>query len=456
MGLSSVRREVWRARAADWWGGAWRWVLLAIGLALGVYLLLDRGVANGVLTAAALGVLVIGAAVTGRVPMAIPLMAVPALFIAQRVGLGGTDLSVSDVALAAAFGTALLLGKRPYSPTMRSLLWLNLVYQFATLFTVIVNPYTANTVEWFHAWLLVSGALVVGWALGRAGYARLALMLMLASGAVIAVSTVLAGVVAYAQGDFGPVFPEWPFPMHKNAAGTFLVFVALIAFVHPEWAQLPHDWTRLVFWLSIVALAMTQSRQAIISLVMVLIVLGLRRGAPRRHRALVLLAIPAIWLVVSTILEQIDSQNQHNSYFQRLDWIREVYAFWKHAPIFGHGLRYWYTDVSANFQPPQAELEVVASAGLVGLAGFLVMIVGMLVVLWRVDPAFGILAFAVVLSRVVQAQFDLFWVAGAVSVPFVIAGVCVGAMARSADARDDEAAMITRPDRSRQRLRGLA
>lgn len=455
MGLSSVRREVWMARAADWWAGAWRWMLLAIGLALGVYLLLDRGVADGVLTAAAVGVLVIGAAMTGRVPMAIPLLAMPALFIVQRVGLGDTDLSVSDVALAAAFGTALLLGQRPYSPTLRTLLWLNLAYQFATLFTVIVNPYTANTVEWFHAWLLVSGALVVGWALGRAGYAHLALSLMLASGAVIAIGTMLTGVFVYAQGDFGPVYPTWPFPMHKNAAGTFLVFVALIAYVHPQWARLSRGWTRAVFWLSVVAIVMTQSRQAIISLVAVLIVLGLRRGATRGSRALVLLAIPGIWLVVSTILEQIDSQNQHNSYFQRLDWIREVYAFWKHAPIFGHGLRYWYTDVTANFQPPQAELEVVASAGIVGLVAFLAMIVGMLVVLWRIEPAFGTLAFAVVLSRIVQSQFDLFWVAGAVSVPFVIAGVCVGAMARHAS--DDDA--LSQPwsdDRSRRQSRRLA
>ena len=97
------------------------------------------------------------------------------------MGLGGTGLSVSDVALAAAFGCAVLLGERPYSRPLRQLLWLDLFYQFTTLFTVIVNPYVANTVEWFHAWLLVSGALVVGWALGAGGYGRLALSLMLAT-----------------------------------------------------------------------------------------------------------------------------------------------------------------------------------------------------------------------------------------------------------------------------------
>ncbi|WP_404443980.1 hypothetical protein LG315_10930 [Microbacterium marinum] len=187
------RGHAFRARLADWWSDAWRWVLFAAGMLLAVYLLLAQGVGNADLTAAALAVLVIGATLTGSVPMTIPLLAMPALFVVQRVGIGGTDLSASDVLLAAAFGTALLLGRRPYSAPMRRLLWLNLIYQFASLFTVIVNPYPQNTVEWFHAWLLVSGALVVGWALGRAGYAHAAFTLILAMACVVAAGTIVTG-----------------------------------------------------------------------------------------------------------------------------------------------------------------------------------------------------------------------------------------------------------------------
>ena len=40
------------------------------------------------------------------------------------------------------------------------------------------------------------------------------------------------------------------------------------------------------------------------------------------------------------------------------------------------------------------------------------------------------------LSRFVQSQFDLFWTAVQVSVPFVIAGICLGAAAR-AQSNDD-------------------
>ena len=233
MRQASARALVWRARIADLWANLWRWVLLAAGAALSAYFVLDRGMQNGVFTAGAIALLVIGAAVTSNKPMAIALMAMPALFIVERVGLGGLELSVSDVVLAAAFGTAVLLGTRPYSRPMRQLLWLNLFYQFATLFTVIVNPYIENTVEWFHAWLLVSGSLVVGWALGRAGYARLALLLIVGTSCVIAVGTLLTGLLQYASGNFSAVYPAIPLPMHKNFAGTAMAFAAVVAYVNP-------------------------------------------------------------------------------------------------------------------------------------------------------------------------------------------------------------------------------
>jgi hypothetical protein len=63
-------------------------------------------------------------------------------------------------------------------------------------------------------------------------------------------------------------------------------------------------------------------------------------------------------------------------------------------------------------------------------------------VLWRVDPRFGTLAVAVLLCRAVQAQFDLFWVAVQVSVPFVIAGICLGAMDLDRRAREPSGEML--------------
>ncbi|WP_353808036.1 O-antigen ligase family protein [Agromyces sp. SYSU T00194] len=433
MSPTSTTSRILRERLVEWWAGAWRWVLLAVGAATAVYILLDQRAQNPEMMAFALAALVIAAAVTNAVPLAIALVAMPGLLIIQRVGLGGTDLSVSDVALAAAFGTALLLGHRPYSPPLRALLWLNFLYQFTTLITVVVNPYTANAVEWFHAWLLISGALIVGWAVGHAGYARLALGLMAAVAVFIAVVTIVHAAIQYSSGNFGAIYLTWPFPMHKNFVGTTLALVAVVAYINPDWLGWSRRLATSTFLLLTVAVLLSQSRQAMIGLIAAVIVGVIRRRTTGRSRAIVfLLVIPATWLVISMVVEQVESQNQFNSVYQRLNWFRDVYHLWAESPAFGHGLRYWY-QIPGAFQPPQAELEIVASTGLFGLLGFAVMWLGILIVLWRVDPRFGTLAFAIVFSRIVQAQFDLFWVAAAVSIPFVVAGICLGVMQRTHD-----------------------
>jgi hypothetical protein len=430
---STSKRAVPRVRLAEWWAGAWRWVLMAFGAVAVVYIVLNQGLENATPLAFALAGLVVAAVLTPSVPLAIALMSMPALLVVQRVGLGGAQLSVSDFALAAAFGVALLLGKRPFSKPLRMLLWLNLFYQFTTVFTVVVNPYLANTVEWVHAWLLVSGALIVGWAVGAAGYGRLALSLLVLTACAIAVVTVIQAIVQYTSGDFGAVYLTWPYDMHKNFVGTALAFAAVVVYVNPDWVGWTKGWSRLAFALLVVAIVMSQSRQALIGLVAAILVVVLRRKVTGRSRWVMLLVIPAGALVYTMVSDQVASQNEYNSVFQRINWFREVFALWRESPVFGHGLRYWYTDISAQFQPPQAELEVLASAGIVGLIGFIVMWIGVLVILWRVDPRFGTLALAVVLSRIVQGQFDLFWIAVQVSVPFVIAGICLGAMAREED-----------------------
>lgn len=424
------------SRLAEWWASTWRWCLFAFGVAAGTYLLLDRGIANGVVTAAAIGVLVIGLVLSGSRPLAIVLLATPALFVVERVGLGGGDLTVSDVALAAAFAAAFFLGDRDLSPPLKALLGFNLIYQFATLFTVIVNPFRQNTVEWFHAWLLISGALVAGWALGRAGKARTAFVLMHVVAGIIAVGTIVTAIPMYLGGDFAGVYPQWPWPMHKNFAGGAIAFVAFLAYMNPDWASLPKRWARASLILTVIALLLTQSRQAMIGLLVAVLVHVARQGAARHWLMITAVSIPGTVLIVQSVIEQIESQNRFNSVYQRLEWIRQVYRLWQESPLFGHGLRYWYITPDAAYQPPQAELEVVASAGLLGLAGFAIMWVGIILVLWRVDSRFGMLALGSVLARLVQAQFDLFWVAAQVSIPFVIAGICLGAQALAVDRGD--------------------
>lgn len=369
--------------------------------------------------------------VTAVQPATIPVLAMAALPIVRRVGTGSVDFTMSDAVLGVAAVVAFLFTIRPLSAPMRGLLWLNALYQFATLFTVIVNPFTANQVEWVHAWLLVSGALLVGWAVGRAGLASggLGLFVFVCTG--LAVAVVIQAALQYARGDLGPVYASWPMGMHKNFSGTLFAFAALVAFARPAWLRWRTSFAMTAFVVLSMGLLASQSRQAIIGLGVALLLIAFREGRTRRRWSLLLFAVaPAMVLVASLVRDQVESNNQFNSVFQRITWFQETLDLWLLSPWFGHGLRFWVSGRTAiGYQPPNVALELLSTAGVVGLAAFSVMMFVALKILWELRPAYGTLAFTAVLSRLLQSQLDLFWISIQVSVPFAIVGVCLGALA---------------------------
>lgn len=406
-----------------------RRVLLAAGLVtLGVVLALLTSVEPWLTVGVGAAVLVVG--MTLREPLALPILGMPLLLLVNRVG---GALSVSDFVLFIGFWPALLFCRRPLSPAMRGVLWASAFYQATVLFTVIANPYLANAVEWFHSWLLVGGALLVGWAVGAAGYARLALGLYVGGSVVVALAALAQFAVNAAGGSFGAVYLNEPLLMHKNYIGCVLAFAAIIVYTRPRWLR----WNDLLclglFGLFLAGILVAQSRQALIGLALAIAVVALRPD-PHRHRSkVVLLAIAGAALVIGSLVQdQLESGDQYNSAYQRLTWFRQSLVIWQEYPWFGAGLRWWYTDrFDESFQPPNAEFEMLSSGGVLGLLGFLVMFAVILVILWRVDPRYGTLAFVMVLMRFVQGQFDLFWVAAQVSIPFVIAGICLAAQAHA-------------------------
>ncbi|MDM8083259.1 O-antigen ligase family protein [Cellulomonas cellasea] len=419
--------------------------LTALGIMLGAL------VAERPLLLVLVGSAVLAVGLTLRQPAAVPVLAMPALILINRVGDAAGGLSISDLVLFAALWPALLLGARPLSAPLRSMLWASAVYQALVLFTVIANPYAANTTEWFHSWLLIAGALLVGWAAGASGHGPLALGLYVGAAACVAVVTCSAWLVAAADGNYGPVFLGEPLMMHKNYLGCVLAFAALIVYARPRWLRWRDGWCLALLALFLVAILASQSRQAMIGLALAVAVVALRPDPTRRRSKLVLVAGVAVTVsVVSLVRDQIESGDLHNSANQRLAWFEQSVAIWQQHPVFGAGLRWWYTDrFPERFQPPNAEFEVVSSAGAVGLVGWVLLVVVCLVALWRVDPRFGTLAFAMVLMRFTQGQFDLFWVAAQVSIPFVVAGVCLGAQAhaerRAEDHPEDRALDPPRP-----------
>ncbi len=417
-------------------------VLVALALGVG-YVAPNR---PAIALAVAGAVLLLG--VTAAEPAAIAVIAMPFLLVVHRLDLGFVDLSYSDAALGVAAAAALIFVPRPFIAALRNLLWLNALYQFATLFTVLLHPYRANVVEWFHAWVLVSGALLVGWTAGRRGHARLALNLLLGASLFLAGVAIVQGVLQWAGGDLGPLYVSWPYGMHKNFVGTVLGFAAICAYARPKWLGWSTRWAFVAFTLYSLGLLFTQSRQAILALGVVLLIVAFREGLPRRRWTVTLLAVvPALVLVATLVRDQLESGNQFNSVFQRATWFADTLAVWAQSPWIGQGLRFWTTESTGLFfQPPNAELEVLASAGLIGLAAFLVLMLGALRILWRLPHQYGTVAVAVLASRLVQTQVDLFWSAVQVSVPFTIVGLALGALSH------DEAEVSPWTDTGSRRL----
>ncbi|HWC23440.1 MAG TPA: O-antigen ligase family protein [Flexivirga sp.] len=399
-------------------------VVLVLVTAVAVGYLLPHHPLYAVLIAAAAAFLGLSAVEPALIPVAL----LPAMLVAARAsGIGSNGVTFADLALALALVPGLLLAPRPFSPTLRSLLWLAAAYLAAFAVAVAANPFRDNVIEWFHELVLVMGSLIVGWTIGRRGFARLALLILVTCAAVVAAIVVVDGLLRYATGRFSPVDPSFFFSGGKNYLGTTIGFIAVVCAVHPPWMRLGR-WATPLLVLCGVAIAMTQSRQAIVGLAAAILVAMVRRGERRRSALLPLVAVPAVIVSALTLREQLKSDNSHNSAHVRLQWFGDALDVWRHDPLFGAGQRWWYSDrFAVNFQPPNAELEVLSTTGLLGLAAFLLLLIGSLVVTSRLKSSYGTLALAVLVDRAVQGQLDIFWLSVTASLPLLIAGTALGA-----------------------------
>lgn len=361
------------------------------------------------------------------------LLAVPATLVMVRVG---GALSVSDVVLAGACVVAIPLLRRYETESLQPLVWAGLAYLATLVPTLILNRYSANLIEWCHEAVLVIGSLVVGWVIGRRGQGGAALKAYLIGTALIALAAFLVGLQSLGtQGSFGPVYLPY---LHKNFIGNACAFAIVIAYARPPWAR----WSTCTTWFLILlyatGIAASGSRQAIVSAVVGVAVcnLRLRVTEEKRSRLLWFVLVPAAVFVIHAVVDQLHSANRFNSTAQRLQWFQDSIGIWHHSPLFGVGLRWWYTSrFEVSFQPPNAEFEMLTSAGVVGTAGFLIMFLVAIWVLARTDAAYGAVALAVVMTRFTQGQLDLYWVAGQSSLLWIVAGVALGVQYRDSQAQ---------------------
>jgi hypothetical protein len=399
--------------------------VLVIVVVAGTIGILSAALASYAIYAAA-GVLLVGIAALDL--SLIPVLALPATLLVERVG---GVLSISDLVLAIASVVALLMLRGRGSMSLQPMLWAGVTYLAFLVPTLILNRYSANAIEWVHELALVLGSLVVGFVIGREGKARLALSVYVLICAGIGVVAVLdAGLVLAQTGAFQPVFLG---DLHKNTIGGMLAVATVIAWARPVWTGWTRRFANTAVILCAAGVFASQSRQGLIGAVVGIIILSLRprlRGG-KRGKLIWLISIPVVVIVAIEVNQQLASGNQFNSANQRLEWFTDSVRIWQTSPVFGVGLRWWYTSrFSVSFQPPNAEFEMLTSAGIVGVVAFLLLFAVAAWHLSRLDPIYGSVALAVVATRFTQAQFDIYWVAGQASVLWIVAGIAYGVRER--------------------------
>ncbi len=355
----------------------------------------------------------------------IPLLTVPCTLIVLRVG-GSSGLSISDLVLFLGTLCSLSVFRLRESPEMRQLLWILCIYQASTILTVIDNPYRSDIIEWVHEAFLVGGSLIVGWVVARAGKARPAVTVYVLGSCFIALWACLQTLTHHLQAAY------LPGGMQKNYIGDMLAFAVVLAYSRPYWVGWRRAlWPRLAMIICLAGILSSQSKQAIISLAIGIGFIYFRnRGLGNRSKVIFVAIVPLVIIAYSVISSEISSHNRFNSFYTRLSSYSQSLTIWEHSPLVGVGLRWWYTSrFVGSIQPPNAEMEMLTSAGILGLLGLITLFVGSVSVLRAIPRRLGTLALAILLMRFVQGQLDIFWVAAQGSLPWMIAGLVLGVAA---------------------------
>ncbi len=357
-------------------------------------------------------------------------MALPAAFLVLHIGAsgGGNNLSVADLFLFVATLCALPLMDWRRAVKLKRWMMLVAIYQATTLLSVLNSTNRYDVVEWFHQLLMVLGAGVVGWVIVKKGRLSVALggyILIASALSVWAIGLWLAHALHPIAG--------LPYGLQKNSLGVLFVVSVLAAHLVPNLTGLASRSVRVLKYLCLIGVIASGSRQAMIGLVVAWVLVTIRDGRFRQsmwhnRKSLAMVAILSLVAaaVYSSVTNEIANNGKINSFTVRTASYGQALQIWHSSSVFGVGERYWYTGhFPGSFQPPNAEIGILVTGGVVGLLGFLTLVLGSLRMLYRIPNVLGSFAFAVVVAHVIEGQFDIFWVTATGSVPWIALGMAL-------------------------------
>lgn len=407
--------------------GFQRDLLATFGLGLGVtacaatvgYLTLENRPLAVLATLAALVLAVIARNVAW-----LAVMAVAGVWVISRAP--GLDVSYTDLLVASAGAAAWVAGVGHTLRPASRILFGSFAFFLGTLtVTLAYNHSLRSDFEWFHRIAIVAGAVFVGAWLVRAGLHRTALRALLAV-------TVFMSLVAVAESVASGFAPAYPFGYQKNFVGSITATVLLVLLAAPGEFGLSARWQRIAAASTTAGLLASQSRGAMLAFAAGVLIWSLRRPTQlrgvRRRRAIVLLfAVALAFFAALSVREELKApETTINSVTQRIQIARTTRQLWIEHPYTGVGLRFFKTPAYAEYQPPNDVVnEALAEAGVLGLLGFVVFVIGSLVGLNRLQGDLATAALCVVAARFVHGLFDIYWTGGTTALPWIVAGMAL-------------------------------
>ncbi len=362
------------------------------------------------------------------------LIAFPANYLYWRVGPSRVDLSLADVAVVLAMIAA--LPSVPWrSPMLQRIERLYAVYLGLMSVAFVAVPNKETLVSLMQRSSMFLGAVLIGAAVGSRGKAPAALTALLAGSSVVAIEAIRRSV----QLDFDPAYP---FGIQKNAAGAILgmsiivSFAALNVFPRTKANRVAIGFCQLLL---IGGLLATGARGAAVALLATLLV-AVVRNEPGARRPITIAALACVAVVAVATVRSVDEEKANDRFASgtsRAVTYEAAIKLWQEERLTGIGIKYWrnpaFADKSGFGEPHNVLISSLTETGVVGLAGFLVLMGGTLLTVVRPRTALYRTAFLLIVYRLVESQFGIFWVAVGGSLPWLVLGAAIGAAHADAD-----------------------
>ena len=354
-------------------------------------------------------------------PILLAVIVLPGSLLLQRVGGASTNLSVADLAVFLGAVVCLFHVRWSEAPFLRQFFQGILWYQAVLILVVVANPNRYDVIEWFHRFSYLGGSVLVGWTIAAYGRSRQALRLFLWASSILALISIERSLATH----FLPA--QWGV-YQKNSIGAVLWVAIVLAQVNPPWAGLGRLESRVAKYVCFGGLLASQSRQAVVSLILAISLATFLNPDVRRRSKLVLLGcLPLVAGLYYSFTVAARNNPKFNSVSIRVDQINAAVHVWHLSPLLGEGMRFYnlpqYSSVTA---PPNVLIDNLASTGIVGSLAFFYLVFVTMRTMGRLPRAFGTLGLVILLGHYVDGLFDIFWIGANMIPPLVIVGMSLG------------------------------